>query len=68
MPNCNFCLLITENLSKCLLCDNQTMVFCERCFRLHTDFHPLDKDVLSSVKEKRICGLDCVVGDKTSIF
>ena len=66
--DCNFCLLITDNLSKCGLCIGSTMVLCDRCFKLHIDFHPLDDDILASVKTKRICGLDCVVGDSSSIF
>ena len=60
--DCNFCLLITDNLSKCGLCISSKMVLCDRCF------HPLDDDILASVKTKRICGLDCVVGDSSSIF
>lgn len=66
ISKCEFCLLITKNLNKCVMCDNPPL-FCERCFRLHIDFHPIDDDILNSVKEHRICGLDNCVGDKTGM-
>ena len=68
MENCEFCLLVTKNLSKCGLCASKSGIFCDRCFRLHIDFHDLEEDILTSVKDKWVKGLENMIDDKTGIL
>ena len=63
---CDFCILMTNELNLCVLCGSK-MKLCARCFMLHMDFH---EDIIDEYKSshKKICGLDCMVGDNSGVF
>ena len=64
---CDFCILATDELNLCVLCGTK-MELCERCFMLHLDFHEDILDDTKGMTHKKICGMDCMVGDNSGVF